>query len=138
MKKSLSAEMQKKLNDIVIELDGIENKVPYNFKSVFNFPGRKSPEIAQKIIAALTEENAIIYDPFLGSGSFVIASVNANRKIIANEIDNYSFHIVKTLFSTINFVKLDEYFELIKDQIGSIVLDLYATKCCGSSNYIKQ
>ena len=50
--KRIDEETNKKITNLISELEGIENKVPYSFKKVFNFPGRKSVDIAQKIIDA--------------------------------------------------------------------------------------
>lgn len=39
--------------------------VPSFYKKVFNFQGKKSFLVAQKIIKQTTNPNALIYDPFL-------------------------------------------------------------------------
>lgn len=138
MKKIIDSVNEKKVSEIIQEIDGIENKIPHDIKTVFNFPGRKSVDIAEKIISKLTSENDIIYDPFMGSGSFVIAAIKANRKIIANEIDNYTCSIVKILLKKINKTKLDELFNILENNIKQAVMDLYETECCGVKNYISK
>lgn len=47
MKKTISQVNKQRIDDLVIALNGIENKIPYILKTVFNFKGRKSPEIAE-------------------------------------------------------------------------------------------
>lgn len=128
----------KLLNELVSALDGINNTVPYNMKRVFNFKGRKSPDIAQTAISILTKEDDIIYDPFAGSGSFIIASVKANRKIVATEIDNYTYSAVYTLLHDSNVEKLNSMFDTIKNTVKSEIMELYSTSCCGIKNYISK
>ena len=128
----------KKITNLISELDGIENKVSYSFKKVFNFPGRKSIDIAQKIIETLSEDGDVIYDPFTGSGSFIIAAAKVNRKIIGNEIDNYTFSILKTLLTKVDNDKLHELFNKLEENIKIQIMSLYETKCCGKKNYISK
>lgn len=136
--KRIDAETNKKITNLISELEGIENKVPYTFKKVFNFPGRKSIDIAQKIIETLSRDGDVIYDPFIGSGSFIIAAVNVNRKIIGNEIDNYTFSFLKTLLTKINHTKLQELFNKLEENIKVQIMNLYETECCGEKNYISK
>lgn len=136
MKKAITN--NKLLNELVSALDGINNTVPYNMKRVFNFKGRKSPDIAQTAISILTNRDAIIYDPFAGSGSFVMASVKANRKIVATEIDNYTYSAVYTLLHDSDIEKLNSMFETIKNTAKSEIMELYTTSCCGIKNYISK
>lgn len=138
MKKIIDSSIERKVTDIIQKIDGMENKIPHNLKTVFNFPGRKSVDIAEEIISNLTSENDIIYDPFMGSGSFVIAAIKANRKIIANEIDNYTCSIVKILLKKIDKTKLDELFNLLENHIKQEVMNLYETECCSVKNYISK
>lgn len=60
MKKTISQVNKQRIDDLVIALNGIENKIPYILKTVFNFKGRKSPEIAEIAIKKLTEKDDII------------------------------------------------------------------------------
>lgn len=126
------------LNKLVLELDGISNTVPHSMKKVLNFKGRKSPYIAQKAMSVLTDESAIIYDPFFGSASFLIASAKANRKIVATEIDNYTYSAVYALLYDADKAKLQSLFEIVASTAKSDIMELYATSCCGVNNYISK
>lgn len=136
MKKEISNVNRKAINKLLSELENTQNMVPFIVKSVLNFKGRKSIDIAEKTIKILTKENDTIYDPFMGSGSFVIAAVKANRKIDATEIDNYTFDAVKALFTKIDYNKLKTDFEKISNDVKETVMELYETECCGNKNYI--
>lgn len=136
--KRIDEETNKKITSLISELEGVENKVSYSFRKVFNFPGRKSIDIAQKIIETLSEEGDVIYDPFTGSGSFIIAAAKANKKIIGNEIDNYTFSILKTLLTKVDSTKLQELFNKLEKNTKIQIMNLYETKCCGEKNYISK
>lgn len=136
--KRIDEETNKKITNLISELEGIENKVSYSFKKVFNFPGRKSIDIAQKIIETLSEDGDVIYDPFTGSGSFIIAAAKVNRKIIGNEIDNYTFSILRTLLTKADNDKLQELFKKLEENVKIQIMSLYETECCGSKNYISK
>ena len=48
-------------------------------EQIFPFIGRKSRAIARTLIENLTDENAVIVDPFGGSGTFAYAALDAGR-----------------------------------------------------------
>lgn len=138
MKKEISQINKQRIDDLIIALNGANNKVPHNLKTVFNFKGRKSPEIAEIAIRKLSDENDIILDPFMGSAAFTIASVNAGRKIISTEIDNYTYNAVYSLFAKINIRKLNSLFAKLESSVKAEVMGLYETSCCGIKNYISK
>ena len=74
----------------------------------------------------------------MGSGSFVIAAAKANRKIVATEIDNYTYSAVRALLIHVDFEKLNKLFEGIEKIAKSPVMDLYETSCCDVKNYIEK
>lgn len=138
MKKEITRENKEKIQKLLLAIDGVENSVPFLLKTAFNFKGRKSPIIAQKVMEAITEETDVIYDPFMGSASFVIAAAKANRKIVATEIDNYTYSAVYALLAKVNTEKLNTIFKNIEKSVKSSVMELYETSCCGVKNYIEK
>ena len=138
MKKEITKENKEKLQHLLSALDDVDNKVPFKLKTVFNFKGRKSPDIAQKAISAVTKPGDLIFDPFMGSGSFVIASAKADRKIIATELDNYTYSAVFTLLSNVDTDKLTALFQNVEKEAKASVMSLYETSCCGVQNYIEK
>lgn len=138
MKKEITRENKEKIQKLVSAIEGVENNVPFKLKTVFNFKGRKSPIIAQKVIEAITNDKDIIFDPFMGSGSFVIAAAKANRRIVATEIDNYTYSAVYALLIQVDLKKLKTIFNIIEKKVKSAVMELYETSCCGVKNYIEK
>lgn len=55
-------------------------------KGCFNHPCAKPEEWAEWLIKRATEENMLIYDPFLGSGTVAKVSKDMNRNFIGSEI----------------------------------------------------
>ena len=138
MKKEITKENREKLDRLLLAIEDTENVVPFKLKTVFNFKGRKSPEIARKIIEAVTAKEELILDPFMGSGSFVIASAQAERKIIGIDIDNYTYSAVYALLTAIDKNKLQLLFEELERLVKFEVMSLYETQCCNTKNYISK
>jgi HJR/Mrr/RecB family endonuclease/tRNA G37 N-methylase Trm5 len=138
MRKEMSATNRIKLDNLVAALDGIENTVPDTFKKAFNFKGRKSPLIAETAFDVLLEDGCTIYDPFMGSGAFVISAAKTGHKIVATELDNYTYSAVCSLFSLIDTVKLNDMMEEVESCAKTEVMSLYETSCCGEKNYISK
>ena len=64
------------------------------FKSNFgNHVNQKPLKLMEFLISLVTKENAIILDPFCGSGTTCIAAKNINRHYIGIEIDSYNVEI---------------------------------------------
>lgn len=61
----------------------------------FDHPTQKSLELMKEIIKIHTNENDIILDPFMGSGTTGLAAYNLNRKFIGIEIESYYYEIAK-------------------------------------------
>ena len=64
------------------------------FKSDFgNHVNQKPLKLMEFLISLVTKENAIILDPFCGSGTTCIAAKNINRHYIGIEINSYNVEI---------------------------------------------
>lgn len=62
-------------------------------------PTQKSLKVMEEIIRIHTNENDLIIDPFMGSGTTGIASILNNRKFIGVEISTEYFNIAKKRFN---------------------------------------
>lgn len=138
MKKKIPTELKDKITRIFARLEGVDNTVPHDLKSTFNFKGRKSVSVAQTIIQQLANPGDVIYDPFCGGGSFLIAAVQAHCKGVGTELDNYTYHVLKTLFQTCDAELLQAHFDTVAALAKQPVMDLYQTTCCGQKNYISK
>jgi site-specific DNA-methyltransferase (adenine-specific) len=56
-------------------------------------PAQKPVRLAERIIALISDVGDVIYDPFIGSGSFGVACFNTGRKYIGSEINAEYFEI---------------------------------------------
>ena len=58
-------------------------------------PTQKPTKLIEHIINKSTNENDVILDCFMGSGSTGVACMNTNRKFIGIELDKNYFNIAK-------------------------------------------
>ncbi len=138
MKKQIPDSVKERLNRIKTAIEDVPNIVPNVMRTTFNFKGRKSPEIAGKVIEAVCDTDDIIFDPFMGSGSFVYAAMGKVKKIYATELDNYTFNAVNVLMSKVDMLKLGVLFDAVKVDVYKEIMQLYETSCCGCRNYISK
>ena len=65
-------------------------------------PTEKPVDLMRVLIENSTQENEIVLDPFMGSGSTCIAAINTGRHYIGFEIDEKYFQIAKNRIDTLN------------------------------------
>ena len=58
-------------------------------------PAEKPVELLERFIRVSSQENQVIFDPFMGSGSTGVACFNTNRNFIGYELDSTYFEIAK-------------------------------------------
>jgi len=58
-------------------------------------PTQKNVNLFEELITDNTNENEIVFDPFMGSGTTGVACVNTNRNFIGIELDDKYFEIAK-------------------------------------------
>lgn len=66
-----------------------------NIKGKKLHPCEKPVDLLELLIQNSTNENDIVFDPFMGSGSTGVACLNTNRKFIGIEIDEHYFNVSK-------------------------------------------
>ena len=64
-------------------------------------PTQKPIELLEYLIKTYTNENEIVLDSCMGSGSTGVASLNVNRKFIGIELDENYFNIAKERIKTV-------------------------------------
>lgn len=102
----------------------------------FPFVGRKDRDIAVSIIKELSPEDGIVCDPFVGSGTFAYAALDAGRFVKANEWEPYAHELMSAPFSLLpdRSVFLDEY-RKFKNVVRPEMEQIYKTICpnCGKT-----
>lgn len=64
-------------------------------KKLYGHPTIKPQEILKNLIVNSTNENELVLDCFMGSGSTGVACVNTNRRFIGIELDEGYFNIAR-------------------------------------------
>lgn len=64
-------------------------------KQKISHPARFPEKLANDHIISWSNENDIVFDPFMGSGTTGVACKNLNRKFIGIELDEGYFNIAK-------------------------------------------
>lgn len=64
-------------------------------KDKYNHPTVKPLEIINNLVINSSQENDVILDPFMGSGTTCVSALQNNRKFIGMEIDENYFNIAK-------------------------------------------
>ena len=65
-------------------------------------PTQKPVALLEYLIKTYTNENDIVLDNVMGSGSTIVACINANRQYIGMELDENYFDIAKNRIEKIN------------------------------------
>ena len=138
MRKKINTDEYLNVDEIIQSVSDITNKVDSTIKETFSFKGRKSVEIEKAIILATTNEGDLVFDPFIGSGTEILATQQINRKLIGTELDNYTYNVDKVLFESIDEDKLNKAFKTVEKKVKNEIMYLYETECCGEKNFIKK
>lgn len=138
MRKEIGKSVKERLDRISDVINGIPNTVPNEMRTTFNFKGRKSPMIAERIIECICSADDVLYDPFMGSGSFVYAAMGNVKKVYATELDNYTFNAVNSLMRSVDMIKLESLYQKVRTLAYNDIMSLYETSCCNKTNYINK
>ena len=100
--------MQRLLDDWDAQIWDIPN-VKNNHPEKVNHPCQFPVELVERFVLALTNENDIVYDPFAGVGSSLIAALKNCRRAYGTELD-------------------ETYVEIGHDRIAKLVNDQHLTR----------
>lgn len=110
----LDYEEQDRIREIILHLNKKLARSHNRTQSdqTFPFVGRKDRDIAVDIIEELTPDKGVVCDPFAGSGTFVYAAVDSERKVIANEWEPYAHELMSAPFAPLP--SLQKYSEALE------------------------
>lgn len=65
-------------------------------------PTQKPVKLMEELILRHSNENDLVLDPFMGSGSTGVAALNLNRRFVGIELDKKYFNIAKERINSSN------------------------------------
>lgn len=83
-------------------------KFPLDINSIPWYPATLPPPIPKFLIALLTKENDIVFDPFGGKGTAVIEAIKQNRRFCYNDLNPYAVDITTEIVNIIKSCYIDE------------------------------
>lgn len=83
-------------------------KFPLDINSIPWYPATLPPPIPKFLIALLTKENGIVFDPFGGKGTAVIEAIKQNRRFCYNDLNPYAVDITTEIVNIIKSCYIDE------------------------------
>lgn len=81
------------------------------------YPAKFIPQLARKLLRVFTDENSIVLDNFMGSGTTLIESMLLNRKLaIGIELNPFACFMAKVKTTPINPETLKNVFSILKNE----------------------
>lgn len=101
------------------------------------FVGRKNRHQAYVVIEHLTDQDGLVCDPFVGSGTFAYATRLANRRLLANEYEIYTNRMANAPWQLPPKLGLENTYKKLNAQIQESLDVLYKTVCpCGREHVL--
>lgn len=98
-------------------LTDVWDDIKFYFKEGTKFHSTQKPDqLIQRIITTSSNENDLVVDPFMGSGSSLINAKNMNRNFIGNDIDIDYYNIVSERLKNQNYTISKEELDKIKNR----------------------
>ncbi|GHT68833.1 hypothetical protein FACS1894110_17230 [Spirochaetia bacterium] len=115
-------------NTLISEILTLQPEHDYPAGLIHPYWARKPINILEHIITKYSQKNDVILDPFMGSGTTIIASLKNNRNVIGNDLNPLSFMLVKSILLIINQkTQFIDILEKMIDNWSNFSLSLY--KC---------
>lgn len=73
---------------------------------------QKPVDLLEQCILKHSNENDVVLDPFMGSGSTGVACVNTNRDFIGFELDENYFKIAENRIENVEDQKINDFLNL--------------------------
>lgn len=85
----------KQLNDLWIDIPGAVSPI-------LEYQTQKPLNLMERIVTVSSNENDLLFDPFMGSGSFLVAGKKLNRKVSGCDINPNAVEITKRRLKELN------------------------------------
>lgn len=124
MLKINSTENLSDLSNITIDyswsfIDKTIKDTSYITHGYYTYPAKFIPQLASRLINEYSNENDIVVDPFMGSGTTIIEAIVNNRVGIGNDINEIAYLLSKVKTTPIKSSDLLKEFNLIKIKLES-------------------
>lgn len=83
-------------------------RFPLDINSIPWYPATFPAPIPKFLIALLTKENDIVFDPFGGKGTTIIEAIKQNRRFCYNDLNPYAVDITTEIVNIIKSAYVDE------------------------------
>lgn len=122
-------EYQKSQREVLVDLlkqdlNFHDQNSRYSSHNFHAFPAKFPPQLPRKFITYLTNENDIVLDPMMGSGTTLLEALLAGRHGIGFDIDPLALLIANVKFRTLDIKQVEIYGKrIIEKAFDSIKLD---------------
>ena len=90
-------------NDGKVLHDFVETSVTPNSERKYGkHPTQKPEQLMEHFVSILSDENDVVLDPFMGSGSVGVAAVRLNRKFIGIELEEKYYSIANSRIAEVD------------------------------------
>lgn len=90
-------------------------KFPLDINSIPWYPATLPPPIPKFLIALLSKENDIVFDPFGGKGTAVVEAIKQNRRFYYNDLNPFAVDITNDIINILKGCCVD------KEQVSKIL-----------------
>lgn len=95
-----------------------KNKKRIKIHSFHRYYGKLIPAIPKTAIELYTKENDIVFDPFTGSGTTAVETINSSRKFLGVEINPLSCLIANAKLNTYNPLILNDIYNRLSNTLN--------------------
>jgi len=90
---------------------------------------KRPADVFENLIKHYSNENNIIFDPFIGGGITAVKALETDRKIVAVDLNPLATFITKMEIENIDIEKYKDTFEKIRQAVIKEIMKLYETDC---------
>lgn len=110
-------------------------KFPLDINSIPWYPATLPPPIPKFLIALLSQEKDIVFDPFGGKGTTIVESIKQNRRFCYNDLNPFAVNIANNIINIIKGVCVDENQILNTCTTDAEILKKIRTRFCKNDAY---